>query len=112
MSNQTSEAKVADIIRDAQMPVTLTTLEWFQALYASGALVYGPDGSVTLDAKVREAIAAMHQVLAGGAVKFIVERRGDTTFEKLEDLFNRAMSEATTANQLRTDDDGVTPYIP
>ena len=112
MSSQVSEAKVADIIRDVQMPVTKTTLEWFEAMYAAGALIYGQDGSIAVQPKVREAIAAMHQVLAGGDVRFEVVRRGDATLEKLEALFDRAVSEAATANQLRAEDDGVMPYLP
>ncbi|MCK9460053.1 MAG: hypothetical protein M0R80_10475 [Proteobacteria bacterium] len=112
MSNQTAEAKVADIIRDAQMPVTKTTLEWFEALYAAGALIYGPDGTVSLEPKVREVIAAMHQVLAGGDVRLEVVRQGDATYAKLEELFDRAVSESSTANELRDGEDEVMPYLP
>ena len=112
MSSKTSEAKVTDIIRDTQMPVTRTTLEWFEALYAAGALRYGPDGDISVEPRVREAVAAMHHVLAGAEVTIEVKRPGDTTFEKLEGLFDRAIDEATVAARLRKDDDGVVPYVP
>ncbi len=113
MSNKTSEAQVADIIRDAQMPVTQSTLEWFEALYKGGAVIYDPDGGVRLNPKVREAMAAMHQILAGGDVEFVVKRKGDATFERLEAQFDRALEETNAANKLRDPDDGnILPYIP
>jgi hypothetical protein len=112
MSSKTAEAKIADIIRDVQMPVTKTTLEWFEAMYAAGALIYGPDGRISVQPKVREAIAAMHHVLAGGDVRLEIARRGDKTFERLEALFDRAVSEASTAHDVRSEDEGVMPYLP
>ena len=113
MNRKTSEARVRDIVRDAQMPVTQGTLEWFHALYDAGAVIYEPGGGVRLNPKVREAMAAMHQILAGGEVEFVVKREGDATFQLLEEQFDRALAETNAANEHRDDDDGdIVPYVP
>lgn len=101
-----------DIIRDVQMPVTRTTLKWFEALYEAGAVIYEPDGGLRLNPKVREAMAAMHQILAGGDVEFVVRREGDATFDRLEAMFERALEETRIANEARDGEEEVLPYLP
>lgn len=109
--NETQEARIVDIIPDARMPVTRGTLAWFEALYEAGALIYGPEGAVFLNPRVREVISAMHTVLGGGEVELRTVRPGDEVADRLEAMFDRAVDEAATANRHRVVGE-ILPYVP
>ena len=112
MSTNTAQNTVVDIIRDVEMPVTPATLKWVEAIYAAGAVSYNPDGTMKLHPAVRKATEAIHHILAGGEVEFVVRREGDETFAELEKQFEEAIVETNKANELRDPERAITPYMP
>ena len=63
--------------------VARETQAWIEALYEKGAVTFAADGKATLNAKVRDAISAMHDELAAGdaAKKAELEKMFDDALE-------------------------------
>ncbi len=110
---QAAQKQVQDIIQTRDVPMTVHTVDWLDALYEAGATRVDPDGTVRLDPKVRDVVRAMHAVLAGAKVDIRICAEGGPVFEKLEDTFTAALEESLTAVTARRDVPGRTaPYVP
>lgn len=56
--------------------ITTETLAWFQALLEKGIFIVDANGGAELNPALKEVVAALHEVLAGGSVKVTTTQAG------------------------------------
>ncbi len=113
MSSSSCNAEVTRLNPVVDLPVSPGTVEWVERLYRAGAVSMEPDGRIDFDPEVRKLISLIHTVLAGGKIETRVVVEGGNTFGQLEELFDRALTEAEHANMDKGHIPGaVVPYVP
>lgn len=101
-----------NIIQTTSITATKGTMLWMQKLYESGAVIFWPEGQISIQPEIRDVIKAMHAILAGGKVELKISYDGGERFLELERLFDESVDEVNTARVHRNNADDPLPVSP